>query len=188
MTHNCVQVWKNGHQTFAHSIHLLHLFVSCFQELKAFLEGVVVTIKLCSIDLFHCLHKKFVILLCRVNENKKNITTFFLNIVLPCESIVWELGRLTTWTWQLLPNNNYVFSWDKSMIFAYLGIPKTFGINWSWDSFAFFHDSKSSFSFYVSCATCACASVQILSLLTLMSLECNWVVTFLSPWNSLIKS
>ncbi len=77
MAHSCVQVWKNSHHAFAHSIHLL---VLCFEVLKVSFESMVMYGKLRSIDLFqYCLHKNIVVSVCRINDMRKNIIPFSLN-------------------------------------------------------------------------------------------------------------
>ncbi len=117
MAHNHVQVWKNNHHIFAHSIHLL---VLCFEVLKVFLESMVMSSKLRNIDLLHCLHKNIVVSICKINDRRKNIIPFLLIVVLLCVGVVGEMGRLTTWGWWLLLDINFVFSWDKSTTLGFL--------------------------------------------------------------------
>lgn len=150
MAHSYAQVWKNSQHTFAHSIHLL---VLCFEILKLFFKSMVMSSKLCNIDIFCCFHKN-VVLVCRINDRRKNIILFFLIAVLPCVGVVGEMGKLTTWGWRLLPHSNFVSSWDKSTTLGFFCTPRTFGIGWSWESFAFPYDSKSNF--------CLVSFVQVL--------------------------
>lgn len=180
MAHNHAQVWKNNHHTFAHSIHLL---VLCFEVLKVFLESMVMSSKLHNIDLLHCLHKNIVVSICKINDRRKNIIPILLIIVLPCVGVVREIRRLTIRGWWLLLDRNFVFCWDKSTTLGFLCTPRTFGIGSSLESFGFPCDSKFSFS---SCVSCVGVGLHILSPLTLMFMECNGIVTFLSPWNTSI--
>ncbi len=57
----------------------LHLLVLCLEVLKVFLEGMVMSIKLCNIDLLHCLHKFVVVFVYKINDRRKNITLFSFN-------------------------------------------------------------------------------------------------------------
>lgn len=98
---------------------------------------------------------------------EKRLFRFFLIIVLPCVSVVGESRRLTIGGWWLLLGNNFVFFWDKSITLGFLSTPGTFGIGWSWESFAFLCDLKSFISSCVSCVTlnlCNCWSTNFVTI------------------------
>jgi hypothetical protein len=135
------------------------------------------TIKLCNINHVHCLHNNFVVFIYIINDKIKKLLCFLLTITLPCASVVRESRRLVPYIrdWRLLLVVTLCFLETNPWYLHFLAPQKNC-------------NSTSALSSCVSYATCVGVDLQIFSPSTLMSLDCNGVVMFLSPWNSSIKS
>jgi hypothetical protein len=88
-----------------------------------FLEVAIVNIKLHGTNLFHYIHKKFVIFVCKFNEKKKKkLLHFHLTLVLSCASVVGELAKLITSGQQMLQNSIYFNKSTKPATFNTLKV------------------------------------------------------------------